>query len=312
MKLLRGSQSFSAFNSGTVATIGNFDGVHRGHRALLSELRKEATRLRLPMIVILFEPQPGEFFYKKKAPSRLSGLRDKLDVLRQAGVDFVYCLKFDKQLSAMSAVGFAEDILFSLLCVKSLLIGADFKFGKNREGDVSLLKKIASKYAASINIFTDFSINSERVSSTKIRNALSEGDLHYAQDLLGRPYSMCGRVAHGDGRGRKWGIPTANLNLQRITLPLKGVFCVRIQRNGKPDEYGVANIGSRPTVDGSKNILEIHLFDFNETIYGELLHVYFIKKIRNEERFSSLDLLIAQIHNDIKMAKEFIQFAGAC
>jgi len=306
MRLLRGLQHIPEFDAGTVATIGNFDGVHRGHQALLTALRIQADRLKLPVLVILFEPQPGEYFLSASAPARLSSLREKLTVLRQCGVDYVYCLKFDKRLSLLSATEFAEQFIFSCLRVNYILIGRDFRFGSNRQGDVDLLKTLAKKSAACVQTFADFAIAEERVSSTKIRNMLQRGELSQAANLLGRPYSLCGRVIQGDGRGRQWGIPTANLSLHRINLPIRGVFCVQVQR-GKQLLYGVANIGSRPTVDGSKNSLEIHFFDFDESLYGDLLHVFFLHKLRDEVKFSSIDALIAQIHDDITAAKLFFQ-----
>lgn len=305
MQLLRGFQHLPGFDGGTVATIGNFDGVHRGHQALLAALRAEASRMNLPMVVVLFEPQPGEYFYSDKAPSRLTSLREKLDVLRHVGVDYVCCLKFDKRLSVMPASEFAEQIIFTSLQIKSLLIGHDFRFGSNRSGDVALLNQLAKKFGAVVHAFPDYSIANERVSSTKIRLALLQGDLRRAESFLGRTFGLCGRVIQGDGRGRQWGVPTANLGLHRINLPLKGVFCVQVKRAGAPLMSGVANLGSRPTVDGTKNILEIHLFDFNESLYGEVLQVFFLHKLRDEIKFPSVDVLIAQIHDDVITAKAY-------
>ena len=305
MKLLRGFQTFTELSAGTAATIGNFDGVHRGHQALLSLLRSQASRMHLPMLVVLFEPQPGEYFRGQQAPARLSSLREKLQMLRQCGVDYVCCLKFDKHLASMLANEYAERFIFSLIKAKFLLIGEDFRFGCDRLGDVALLKRLGSNHSCVVQNFSDYFIDEQRVSSTKIRRALYQGELDSAATFLGRPYSMCGRVVQGDGRGRQWGIPTANLNLHHKTLPLKGVFCVSVVRQGKPTLTGVANIGCRPTIDGSKNVLEVHLFDFDESIYGEILQVCFLHKLRDEMKFSSIDDLIAQIHNDISAAKAY-------
>ncbi|STY29704.1 riboflavin biosynthesis protein RibF (riboflavin kinase/FMN adenylyltransferase) [Legionella wadsworthii] len=305
MKLLRGIQHFSFFEKGVVATIGNFDGVHLGHQNLLKTLRQKADNFNLPLVLILFEPQPREYFQKENAPARLSSLREKLDVFRSSGIDYVYCFKFNEQLAQTSAADFAT-FLFSMLHVKFLLVGEDFRFGNRREGDVSLLKKISTDYNSTVSIYSNFCLNEDRISSTRIRTALQQGDLNTAAKYLGRHYSICGRVLHGDGRGRQWGIPTANIALHRYSLPLKGVFVVRVIIGSKI-QYGVANIGRRPTVDGSKNILEVHLFDFNESIYGELLQVFFLHKLRDEVKFTSVDALIAQIYLDIKEAREFLR-----
>ncbi len=305
MKLLHGFQRIPEIRGGTVATIGNFDGVHRGHQALLAAVREQASRMQLPMLVMLFEPQPGEYFHKNGTPPRLSSLRDKVSLLHQCGVDYVWCLKFDQYLASMSAFEFADGFIFSLLQAKYLLIGEDFRFGRDRKGDVGLLNDLGNQRSCIIKAFPDFFIDTQRVSSTNIRQALHEGKLDYAAKLLGRTYSMSGRVIHGAGRGRQWGIPTANIGVHHKTLPLKGVFCVSVKRKGKPLLAGVANIGCRPTIDGAKNSLEIHLFDFNESLYGEILEVYFLHKIRDEIKFSSVDELIAQIHKDIIAAKEY-------
>ncbi len=310
MKLLRGFQHIAAFPTGTIATIGNFDGIHKGHQALLAELRAQADRRNVPALVILFEPQPGEYFHGNNAPARLSNLREKLTMLNHCGIDFVYCLKFDKRLSLMSPEDFAQQVLFSYLNIKHLIIGRDFRFGCNRLGDVTLLNTMAIERLVTVQLFADFSITDERVSSTGIRHALQQGELRQASALLGRTFCLSGRVIRGDGRGRQWGIPTANLSLHRITLPLKGVFCVQVRRKGTLLP-GVANIGSRPTVDGSKNILEVHLFDFDESLYGERVHVFFLHKLRDEMRFPSVDVLIAQIRDDVTAAKQYFAAAHA-
>ncbi len=305
MKLLRGFQNNGELKSGAVATIGNFDGVHLGHQALLAQLRQEANKLRLPMVVVLFEPQPSEFFQKLQAPARLTRLREKLDILKQCGVDYVCCLKFDKKLAAMPASVFAEQ-LFSRLHVRYLLMGNDFRFGHNRTGDFGLLKEIGEQWSCAVHVWADFVIDKERVSSTKIRQILQEDGLAKVEQYLGRTYSMCGRVTHGAALGRQWGVPTANLKMKQARLPLKGIFCVHVKRNNSTVLLqGVANLGNRPTIDGNKNILEIHLFDFDELIYGEQLQVFFLHKLRDEIKFSSIDVLIAQIHSDVANAKTY-------
>ncbi|ASQ45476.1 bifunctional riboflavin kinase/FAD synthetase [Legionella clemsonensis] len=309
MKLLRGLKNIPDFSQGTVATIGNFDGVHRGHQALLARLRFQADRMQLPSVVLLFEPQPSEFFRGSQAPARLATLREKLEALKQCNIDYVYCLKFNKKLALMEAEKFARHYFFSLLKVKYLLVGEDFRFGRQRQGDIHLIQQMTKDYDAWVETFPEVSIEGERVSSTKIRAALANGYLTQASLLLGRTYSLCGRIIKGDGRGRQWGIPTANVRTQRLTLPLKGVFCIQVKRGNKWLK-GVANLGSRPTVDGTKNVLEVHLFDFDENLYGEILQVFFLHKLRDEIKFSSVDVLIKQIHEDIDAARAF--FAKGC
>ena len=303
MKLLRRVEHITELTAGSVVTIGNFDGVHRGHQALLAMVRERASQMQLPMVVLLFEPQPGEYFNRQKAPARLYRLREKLQALSRCGVDYVYCLKFDKQLATMSPAEFADDVIFSRLNAKHLLLGDDFRFGLDRGGDLILLRELGHKRGAVVETCPDFCVDQSRVSSTQIRHALYLGELDRAAALLGRQYSLCGRVMHGNGMGRKWGVPTANLSVHLGTLPLSGVFCVQVKRRGKPLLAGVANIGNRPTVDGSKNVLEVHLFDFDESLYGEMLQVCFLHKLRDEIKFSSVDALIAQIHADVAAAR---------
>lgn len=306
MKLLRGFQQISELGVGTAATIGNFDGVHKGHQALLHRLRVEADDKGLPSLVLLFEPQPAEYFHGEQAPARLSSFREKLDVLRQCGVDYVSCLPFDKALASMAATEFAHRIIFSLLQARYVLVGEDFHFGHGRLGDITLLNELGSREGCLVESFHDFFIDHQRVSSTHIRQALRLGELDLATKLLGRPYGLCGRVVEGDGRGRQWGIPTANLNLSRVVLPMTGVFCVRVLSQGRSASVGVANLGCRPTLDGKKNVLEVHLFDVDESLYGERLHVSFLHKLRDEIKFSSMDALIAQIHLDIATARSWL------
>lgn len=305
MKLMRELSDLKPFQQGVVATIGNFDGVHLGHQQLIKTLKKQAQRMNLPLVLILFEPQPREYFQKEKAPARLSTVREKIELLKECGVDAVYCVRFNQKTAETQAAEFANH-LFSLLKVKYLLVGADFHFGKNREGDIALLQRIGAEHGAEVQVFADYTLSEEKVSSSKVRAALNAGDFARVDQYLGRPYSLSGRVLYGDQRGRQWSIPTANLSLHRVSLPLHGVFVVKVLRPNGEWVFGVANIGSRPTVDGTKNVLEIHLFDFNQSIYGELLRVTFLHKLRGEVKFDSVDALIAQIHDDIQAGKRFL------
>ncbi|MGX6640787.1 bifunctional riboflavin kinase/FAD synthetase [Legionella pneumophila] len=306
MKLLRGSTHFAIFDKGAVATIGNFDGVHLGHQHLIKALRAKADEMNLPLVILLFEPQPKEYFHREKAPARLSTLREKIDVLNLCQVDYIYCIKFDARLAQTPALYFAQFYLFEALKIRYLLVGQDFRFGKNREGDVNLLKTLGANYSCEVTVQSDFLIENEKISSTRIREALQQGNLRFAAKLLGRPYSMCGRVIKGDGRGRQWGIPTANLGMHRLSIPLQGVYAVQVHINSNAF-YGVANIGKRPTVAGTKNILEVHLFDFHGSLYGQLVQVIFLHKLRDEVKFSSVEALITQINSDIILAKAYLK-----
>lgn len=305
MKLWRGFQQIVPFDKGTVATIGNFDGVHVGHQALLKKLRSEALRLQLPMLVMLFEPQPSEFFQSYEAPSRLSSLRDKLKLMEQCGVDHVVCIKFNEKIARMPAVEFAERYIFSLLQTKHLVIGNDFRFGQGRVGDVTMLRELGEQRACVVQTFPDFFVDTQRVSSTIIRKSLQLGDFAYASKCLGRHYSLSGRVIHGAKKARQWGTPTANLYTRHKVLPLRGVFCVKIKRKNQTESTGVANIGCRPTIDGLRNVLEVHLFDHDESLYGQEIQVFFLHKLRDEIKFSAIIDLIAQIHRDIQDAKHW-------
>lgn len=306
MKLLHSIHSLPDFSQGSVVAPGNFDGVHSGHQALLKTLKQKAQALGLPLVVLLFEPQPAEFFLQDQAPARLSSLREKMRMFAKCQVDYVLCLKFNARLAATSAEDFAENYFFADLQAKILMIGEDFRFGYQRKGNLELLKPLAMQHACEVLSFGNFLHRDQRISSTKIRQALALGDFVSAAAFLGRKYSICGRVTRGDGRGRQWGIPTANIHLNRQTLPLKGVFCVKVQY-GDNLLNGVANIGSRPTVDGSKTVLEVHLPNFDKSLYGVMLEVFFLHKLRDEVKFATSDALIAQIRKDILQTIDFFK-----
>lgn len=305
MKLLRSIPPSSEFEKGVVATIGNFDGVHLGHQNLIRALKAKSQELAIPSAVLLFEPQPREYFDSINAPARLSSLREKLDSLKSFQIDYVYCIHFNQRIVQTTAKEFSQHYLFNALNTAYLLLGEDFRFGKERLGDVTLLKNIGKDYSCRVETCSDFVIDNEKVSSTKIRTFLAQGNLKQAARFLGRDYSLCGRVIRGDGRGRQWGIPTANIALKRRTIPLLGVYVVQVHLANKI-VFGVANIGKRPTVDGTKNVLEVHLLDFHDSLYGRFLKVFFLHKLRDEVRFTSVDALIAQIHQDIAAGKAYL------
>jgi len=304
MKLLRAVHRATDMpKQGTVATIGNFDGVHRGHQALLQALKAEGRRLNLPTLVVLFEPQPQEYFKPEHASARLTNFKEKWRQISQLGVDYIACLRFNKALASMSADMFAENLIFSKFQTQSLLVGEDFRFGHGRTGDLTLLKRLAMRKYCHVQAYSDVILASARVSSTRIRGLLHAGQMRDAAELLGRPYSMYGRVVFGDGIGRTWGVPTANIQLKRLMLPFTGVFCVHVRRANGHIHQGVANIGRRPTIDGFTNRLEVHVLDFDGSLYHEHLEVYFLHKLRGEVKFTSRDALIRQIQTDILDAK---------
>lgn len=304
MKLLRAWRFEHPLAQEVVAAIGNFDGVHLGHQALLSELCSESRRLNLPSMVILFEPQATEYFLKEKAPARLTSLRKKLALLKQHGIAYVCCISFNATVAHLSPNDFVEDLLFKQLRVRTLLVGADFRFGQGRSGDVCLLNELLSAKQANLHIFPEYQSLGARVSSTRIRALLAAGDLLNAEALLARPYAITGRVVHGDARGRTFGVPTANILLKSKMLPLTGVYCVKVT-TAEAQFKAVANIGMRPTIGGLKPSLEVHLLDETGDFYGQIFDVEFLYKLRDERKFESLDALIAQIHEDVAIARTY-------
>lgn len=304
-KVIRGFHNLPKNASGCVATIGNFDGVHLGHQAVLSQLAMKGDTLNLPAVVITFEPQPNEFFAPKQAPARLTRFREKVETLRCYSIQQLCVLRFDKQLAEMSADQFIQRLLVDGLNVRYLVVGDDFRFGKGREGDFRRLQQAGEKFGFEVVNMHTFQLAESRVSSTRIRRALNAGDLKLAETLLGRPYRMSGRVAHGDKRGRTIGFPTANIHLHRKNSPVNGVFAIQMFGiKGEPVK-GVANVGVRPTVDGKKAVLEVHLFDFSADIYGQHVQVHFLYKVRDEQRFNSLEELKLQIEKDCVAAQRF-------
>jgi riboflavin kinase/FMN adenylyltransferase len=305
MELIRGIHNIRARQHGCVLTIGNFDGVHRGHQALLTQLKQEGQRLGLPVMVMIFEPQPLELFAADKAPARLTRLRDKVKYLAQAGVDYLLCVKFDPRFAAHTAQSFIAELLVEKLGVKFLMVGDDFHFGANRLGDFPLLQKAGKEYDFTVISTPTFREGNQRISSTAIRNALRDDDLAQAESLLGHPYGISGRVVHGDELGRAIGFPTANLPLKRLVAPVKGVYAVDVYGLGLQPLPGVANIGTRPTVAGVRQQLEVHLLDVTMDLYGRHIDVVLRAKLRNEQRFASLDALKQQIANDVVTARKF-------
>lgn len=304
MELIRGSHNLRSRHRVCAATIGNFDGVHRGHLAVLQRLRDAASRLRVPAVVVTFEPHPREYFAPDAAPSRITALRDKLRALTQAGVERVLCLEFGPRLAAMEAEDFIREILLARLGVRFLMVGDDFRFGRGRRGDYHLLKHAAAEHGFELTRMPTLALDRVRVSSTRVRQALEAGDLGLAARLLGRPYRISGRVVRGDAMGRRLGWPTANIRFPRVRPAVDGIFTVQVLGLEAPWP-GVASVGNRPSVDGRRILLEVHLLDFNGDLYGRHLEVEFLHRLRDQVRFSTLDALAEQIGRDVALAREY-------
>jgi riboflavin kinase/FMN adenylyltransferase len=305
MELIRNLRQLRTRHQGCVATIGNFDGVHLGHQEVLRQLTTRAEQLQLPTVVIIFEPQPQEFFTPQRAPARLTRLREKLIAIRRYGIDRVLCLHFDASFAAWSAEQFIDQVLIAGLKIRHLVVGDDFRFGKRRQGDFATLQRAGQQNGFSIESQHTYILGEERVSSTRIRHALERGNLETAKQLLGRPYTLCGRIRYGQQLGRQIGFPTANIFLHRHLSPLLGVFAVYLHGINESALAGVANLGTRPTVNGTQLLLEVHLFDFKQTIYGHYVEVEFVQQLRQEQRFASFEALKKQIELDVQSAKAF-------
>jgi len=307
MRVIRGLHNLRSLHRGCVATIGNFDGVHLGHRAVFQRLLTKGRELGLPGTVITFEPQAMEYFAPDAAPARLTRLREKLAALQDCRIEQVMLLEFGPKLAQMGAREFVRELLIDGLGAKHLLVGDDFRFGRGREGDFHLLEAVGNAHGFAVENLNTVTHGEERISSTRIRDALGRGDFNLARHMLGRPFRIYGRVGHGDKRGRTIGFPTLNLNLHRRMSPLRGVYAVLVHGVGDRPWPGVANIGTRPTVDGgSRYLLEVHLFDFSGDIYGSHVEVEPRLKLRDEKKFGSFDELKAQIDRDASAAREFL------
>jgi len=291
---------------GCVLTIGNFDGVHLGHKQVIVALVEKARKLSCEAAVLVFEPQPQELFSPKTAPARLCRLRDKYMLLKNLGVDRLICINFNKKFASLSAETFIEELLVKRLAIKHLIVGDDFHFGENRQGNFAMLKSAGEKFNFSVTDTASHKLSGCRISSTEIRQSLETDDLEGAKAMLGRPYSIIGKVFHGDKRGREMGFPTANIKLKRRVSPVSGVYVVQVNSQFG-QHFGVANIGSRPTVAGIRQQLEVHIFDFDNNLYGAIIEVIMLKKLRSEQKFGSLVELTQQIAIDTEQARTFVQ-----
>ncbi|MEC4727811.1 bifunctional riboflavin kinase/FAD synthetase [Shewanella sp. D64] len=306
MELIRGINNILPAHHGCVLTIGNFDGVHRGHAEVISKLVKKARQLNVPATLMTFEPQPQEMFRGDSAPARLSTLRDKIVLLEELGIDRLVCINFNAKFAEMSAEDFIEKLLVKALGVKYLVVGDDFCFGKERMGNFDMLRSSGEKHQFAVVSTQSFLLGDKRVSSTEIRELLAKGKMEQARRLLGHPFTLSGRVAHGEEIGRTIGFPTANIALKRQVSPVRGVFAVRLYWDNSDVYDGVANVGFRPTVNGQKCQLEVHIFDFDGDLYGRNIEVELVAKIRDEQPFQSLEALKKQINNDANKAKDLL------
>ena len=306
MKIIRDISGVQHLKTGCVATIGNYDGLHLGHQAILQQVVAEATKHGLPKVVISFEPLPSEFFTGNKA-QRVYPFRDKARLLEALGIDYFLCLRFDRAMANMPPTDFVERILFQAMNVKSLMVGDDFCFGKDRKGDFNLLHSMGQANGMQVHKTDTYNDDSGRISSTRIRQHLAKGELTAATQLLGAPFVLSGRIRHGDKRGRTIGFPTANLRIQDNIAAMNGVYAVTVKGLADTQLTGVANLGNRPTVGGTETRLEVHIFDFSQTVYGEHILVELQAFIRPEQRFEDFAALTTQIEKDAIRARELLQ-----
>ena len=303
MEIIRGVHRLLPKHRGSVVSVGNFDGIHLGHQAVLAQLAHIGAERALPTALITFEPHPREFFSAQHAPPRLTRLREKVVELAKSELDRVVILKFDEGLSSMAPSAFIERILVERLGSEVVVMGEDFRFGHRAEGNIDLMREAGAAHGFEVRCHDTHLLDGHRVSSTWVRDALAHGDFRMVRRLLGRPYTMCGRVSHGDRIGRTLGYATANISLQRVAPPMYGVFAVRLLGVERHPLPGMASIGHRPTVGGRVTLLEVHVFDFSRNIYGRMVTVEFVARLRDEEHFDSLDALRRQMDRDADAAR---------
>jgi riboflavin kinase / FMN adenylyltransferase len=308
MQLIRDIQNLKTRQSfiGGVVTIGKYDGLHLGHRRVLMRLLDKARELNLPAIVITFEPMPYEYLRRESMPTRLMGIGQKIFTLQSLGFEKIICLRFNQALANLSAEDFIKKILVDALKIKYVIVGKDFAFGCRRQGDSALLEKLGANYGFATEIIPALEVAGVNVSSSTIRNTLEKGDLLLAKEFLGQYYTLMGRVAYGLKYGHDIGFPTANIFLQNKVAPLSGVYVVRVRGLDRKFYNGIANVGFRPTLALDQKLLEVHIFDFKENIYGKRIFVDFLHKLRDEKKFSNFVFLKQQIARDVIAAKQFL------
>jgi len=304
MELIKGIQALTSKHSPSVVSIGNYDGVHLGHQHVIATLLAQSEKLQAVSTVVTFEPLAKEFF-RPNSVLRLSSIEERAQCLFELGVERVLCIDFTTEFANYSPKRFVNEVLVEGLGVKYLCVGDDFKFGKDRAGDFEFLRSAGTKQGFSVTAHNTFELGGQRVSSGRVREALSKGNFELAETLLGRPYTITGLVSQGEQLGRTIDFPTANIVLPDVMLPVNGVYAVVATVN-QQNVRGIANVGKRPTVGGKENRLEVHMFDFDDDIYGEELTVRFVKKVRDERKFESLDSLKSQIRKDADSARRYL------
>jgi riboflavin kinase / FMN adenylyltransferase len=302
MRLIRGFRNLRDGHRGSAVTVGTFDGLHLGHQALLERLAAHGRRLSRPTMMLTFEPMPREHLAPSDPPPRLTSCRERLRLLARSGLDYVWLLRFCESVRSLPSEAFAE-LLFRELGAPVVVVGHDFRFGRNGEATAEMLQAAGARFGAMVDVIPPVMIDGVRVSSSRIRDALARGDLRQAERWLGRPYRMSGRVVEGQRLGRRLGYATANLRLERRRPALEGIFAVRVSGAGLEGWPGVASLGTRPTVNGVEPLLEAHLFDYEGDLYGREIEVQFVEKLRDEEKFDTLDALVEQMHRDAATAR---------
>lgn len=307
MELIRGLASLKPRHRGCAASIGNYDGVHLGHQQVLRELAARARQLKLPVTVVVFEPMPAEYLAPAAAPARLMTFREKFQALAECGVDRLLCLRFNAALAAMSAAEFIECVLIRGLGVRYLVVGDDFRFGRERGGDLATLQAAGSDYGFTVQGLSGLAHAGMRISSTRIRELLAAGQVEDAAALLGVPYSLSGRVMYGEQLGRSLGFPTANIALKRRVSPVRGIFAAAVHGIDNGAHYGVAYVGERPAVNGKETRCEVYVFDFSDELYGRHLQVELLHPLRGDAAFTSLEALKAQMARDVAAARAWLK-----
>lgn len=306
MELVRGLHNLRPRHQGCVLTIGAFDGVHRGHQEMIRLVRLRAAEHGVPATALSFEPTPREYFAKGQPPARLTRFRERFAAFERYGVERFVCLPFNERIRSLRHIEFVERVLWRGLGVKHMVVGHDFRFGCDQAG-VDALREAGALHGFGVTEVAPFEIGGERVSSSLIRQALDAGDMRRAEQFLGRPYRITGKVIDGAKLGRKLGFPTANLRLHRRATPLAGVFAVRVSGAGLDNAPGVANLGTRPAVNGKELLLEAHVFDFAGDLYRRYVHVDFIERLRDELWFADMDALVEQMHKDAALARRVLK-----
>jgi len=306
MELVRGLHNISRRHQGCVLTVGNYDGVHLGHQKMIGALKARATELRSAATVLVFEPSSKEFIDPEGAPPRLTRWREKYLALAAQGVDRLVTLRFDEYMRAMTPECFVDELIVAALGTRHIVVGNDFRYGCNAGGTIDSLRAAGEARGFGVEQIAPFVFDGVRVSSTVVRERLAESDFAGAKRLLGRPYRMLGRVVHGRELGRELGFPTANLRLMRRKPPVQGVLAVRVFGIAPEALAAVASLGTRPTVDGTDMLLEVHVFDFAGELYGREIEVEFVAKLRDEVKFDSLDALTAQMKVDAAQARDLL------